>query len=96
LARGAEAWVTAADDMKGIVTVEGAARRLASVNDTGQIRLNNDALITFKLKTKNGIASPFKRNNPGFVPGGLTGGGAREWVIDSNSEIEIVDVKQLK
>lgn len=35
----------------------------------------------FEFNTPSGIASPINRTNPGFVGGGRTAGGAREFVI---------------
>ena len=95
LSGGPEAWVTAATDLKGITTVEGAAQRLTLVDASGNLRLG-DSIVYFRLKNFSGVASPVYRTNPGYVYGGLTRGGAREWVIPSNSNIEIIKIVYLK
>ena len=38
-------------------------------------------MIEFSSSSVSGIASPINRNNPGFVQGGRTAGGAPEFVI---------------
>ena len=91
-----EFWITAADDMSGITTRQGAAERLALVNKSGQLRTESDAILSFKLNDYSGMASPFNRNNPGFIPGGLTGGGAREWVIPGGTNIINPTITYLK
>jgi hypothetical protein len=96
LSGGTEAWITAADDLAGISTVEGAAKRLTLVDEAGNLRLASDAVVIFRIKNLSNLASPYNRSNPGFVNGGLTGGGAREWLVPSNIGIEVVEVRYLK
>ncbi len=80
-----EAWVTAADDLAGINSSQGLAQRLTLVDDAGKIIPGPRAVIEFDAPAF-GIASPVNRSMPGFVGGGKTAGGAREFVIP-NTEI---------
>ena len=96
LSGGAEAWITAADDLKGINTIEGAARRLALVDDAGNLRLQGNAVVEFEFKDISGIASPYNRSNPGFISGGKTGGGAREWLVPSDAQITNIKIRYLE
>jgi hypothetical protein len=96
LSAGSEAWISAADDLKGIETVKAAAQRLTLVNRNGGLRLDANAIVDLRLKTNSGIASPINRLDSGFVGGGRTAGGAREWIIPSNAEIEIIRIRSLR
>lgn len=82
-----EFWLTAADDMSGITTTQGAAEKLILIDSNGALRTNGDAILSFELGATNGIASPVNRINSGFVQGGLTGGGAREWILPGGTQI---------
>ena len=82
-----EFWITAADDMMGITTRTGAAQRLTLINKDGTLRTNGNAILNFELSNIGGIASPINRENAGFLLGGLTRGGAREWVLPGNTRI---------
>lgn len=75
-----EAWVTAADDLAGIATSEGLAQRLTLVDGSGSLIPGPRAVIEFDAVFE-GLASPVFRDAPGFIGGGLTAGGAREFVI---------------
>ena len=75
-----EAWVTAADDLAGIATSEALASRLTLVDRSGSLIPGPRAIIEFDAVTE-GLASPVLRDAPGFVGRGMTGGGAREFVI---------------
>jgi hypothetical protein len=75
-----EAWVTAADDLAGITTSEGLASRLTLVDRSGSLIPGPRAVIEFDAVTE-GLASPVLRDAPGFVGRGMTGGGAREFVL---------------
>lgn len=75
-----EAWVTAADDLAGITTSKDLAERLTLVDEVGDLIPGPRAIIEFDAPAS-GIASPIFRNDPGFVGGGKTAGGAREFVI---------------
>jgi RHS repeat-associated protein len=77
-----EAWVTAAEDLKGISDSSALSSRLTLVDKSGNLLPGPYGVIEFDLPAS-GVASPILRDNPGFVsPGtGLTAGGAREFVI---------------
>ncbi|QVK18249.1 hypothetical protein KHQ81_00590 [Mycoplasmatota bacterium] len=96
LSGGPEAFITAADDLAGINTIEGAAKRLTLLEPSGALRLDGNAIVEFRLKSVKGIRSPYNRTYPGFINGGLTGGGAREWIVDSGVQIYDVTVRYLR
>jgi RHS repeat-associated protein len=77
------AFVTAADDIAGITTSRGLAERLTLVDDTGALIEGPYAVFEFNTPAS-GIASPVFRSDPGFIPGGLTKGGAREFSIPNS------------
>ena len=41
-----------------------------------------------------GVAQPFNRNNPGFINGGKTVGGATEYVIPNSNITDLKNVTQ--
>ncbi len=82
-----EFWVTAADDMSGISSAQDAAERLTLIDSNGALRTNGNAILNFELNGTSGISSPINRINSGFVQGGLTGGGAREWILAGGTQI---------
>jgi hypothetical protein len=86
-----EAWVTAAEDLDGITTAAGLAERLTLVDEAGNIVQGSRAVIEFDAVTE-GLASPVLRDAPGFVGGGLTAGGAREFVLPNLSISELSNV----
>jgi RHS repeat-associated protein len=68
-----DVFVTAADDIAGMNATQIANRLTIAPSNV---------LTVFEFPTPpSGLASPVFRNNPGFVGGGLTAGGAREFVI---------------
>jgi Novel toxin 10 len=69
-----DVFVTAASDIEGLGTA-GIAERL-TIPESGSF-----TIFQFPSANVVGIASPINRSNVGFVGGGLTGGGAREFVI---------------
>ena len=73
-----DVFVTAADDIRGLNARQIADRLTIGPSPTG-VRI-----IEFPAPSS-GIASPVLRNNPGFVGGGRTAGGAREFVIPNQS-----------
>lgn len=75
-----EAFVTAARDISTITESQTLASRLTLLDQAGNLRLGPFAVIEFDTPMT-GIASPVFRNNPGFVQGGFTGGGASEFVV---------------
>ncbi|NJK91115.1 MAG: hypothetical protein HC904_04345 [Blastochloris sp.] len=76
----ADVFVTAASDIRGITTSQGLASRLTLLDNAGNLRQGPFGVIEFSTPAS-GVASPVFRNNPGFMQGGLTGGGAREFVL---------------
>jgi RHS repeat-associated protein len=75
-----DVFVVAADDIAGISRSSDLAQRLSLVDSAGNLRQGPFAIIEFDTPASE-LASPVFRSNPGFVPGGRTGGGAREFVI---------------
>jgi hypothetical protein len=102
-----ESFITAADDLAGLSKGDDIARKLALYEDqagTVYRKLGADDVIV-EFKFKNGIAtslrSPVETPNNlrsyGFVPGGRTGGGAREWLIDGDAPIKgYIDLDSIK
>jgi len=74
-----DVFVTAAADIRRIRTARGLAKKLTLVDETGQLR--QGPFIVIEFDTPWGIATPVFRNDPGFVGGGRTAGGAREFVV---------------
>lgn len=72
------------------------AKKLTLIDKEGALRLNSNAVVEFRLKNPSGIASPINRTDPGFVGGGRTAGGAREFIIPSDAEIEIIGIRILE
>jgi len=102
IAGGGEVFISAAEDLAGIGTVAGAQRRLALFKDAaGTVpSMSGDTLVTFRIRDINkvGLRSPIQTVPPrgyGFVPGGRTGGGAREWLINNGTadELGIYDIQ---
>jgi hypothetical protein len=82
-----DVFVVDADDIAGL-NAEQLAKRLTIPQS------EKFTVIRFPAP-ETGIASPVFRENPGFIPGGLTRGGAREYVIPngpipSNAHVEVV------
>lgn len=75
-----DVFVTAASDIRGITTSQGLANRLTLLDNAGNLRQGPFGVIEFNTPAS-GVASPVFRNNPGFIQGGMTGGGAREFVL---------------
>ncbi len=84
-----DVFVTAANDIAGNTSSQGLATRLTMLDNSGSLRQGPFAVIEFDTPT-NGLASPVFRNNPGFLQGGLTRGGAREFLLPN------LQVNQLK
>lgn len=89
------AFITAADDLSSLSKGDDIARKLSLFEDqagTIQRKLGaNDVIVEFKFKDgvatslRSPIETPNNLRNYGFVGGGKTGGGAREWLIDSDA-----------
>jgi hypothetical protein len=69
-----DVFVTAAEDIQGLNSAQIAQRLTIPESETGF------HIIQFPTPEA-GLASPIFRGNPGFVGGGYTAGGAREFVI---------------
>ena len=76
----ADVFVTSASDIAGINTSQGLANRLTLLDSAGNLRQGPFGVIQFNTPAS-GLASPVFRNTPGFIQGGLTGGGASEFVL---------------
>ncbi|MFO7964024.1 MAG: polymorphic toxin type 10 domain-containing protein [Desulfobacterales bacterium] len=82
-----DVFVTAADDIKGLDATQ-ISKKLTIPE--------SESFTVIKFKTpQTGLASPINRYNPGFVGGGRTGGGVREFVlpnqaIPKDSIIEVI------
>jgi Novel toxin 10 len=72
-----DVFVTTADDIAGLSAKE-VAERLTIPESPSGFRV-----IEFPSPSE-GLASPILRDNPGFVGGGQTAGGAREWVVPNS------------
>lgn len=81
-----DVFVTAAQDIQGLGAKD-IAKKLTIPNSSSGFQI-------FEFNTPTGIASPINRTNPGFVGGGRTAGGAREFVIP-NQEIPKGDVRRV-
>ena len=82
-----DVFVTAADDIAGLTPTQLSQRLGIPASDTFSI-------IRFPTPSS-GLASPVNRLDPGFIGGGLTSGGAREFVLPNgpippNALIEIL------
>jgi len=72
-AGAADCFVTPASEIAGLNAAQISAKLTIKPSATGY-----DIYI---LKNPSGLASPINRTDPGWLPGGSTGGGAREYVI---------------
>lgn len=73
-----DVFVTPAGELDRLTSHQ-IAERLTLLNEDGSLRTG--PFSVFEFDTPEGIASPINRGNPGFVPGGATGGGAPEYVV---------------
>lgn len=74
----ADVFVTAADDIAGMTSPAQIAERLTIPQS------KSFTVIEFATPAE-GLASPVFRTNPGFIGGGRTAGGAREFVVPNMS-----------
>ncbi len=70
--------ITTRRRIEGITTSQGLAQRLTLLDDAGKLREGPFSVSAFDTPSE-GLGVPVFRSNPGFVQGGLTGGGAREF-----------------
>src|SRR5690606_29884426 len=99
-----EVWITAADDIQGVES-KNLSKRLSLYKDkSGTILKETDDYVVVKFKIKDinssGIYTPMpldSEKNPrqfGWIFGGKTKGGAREWIMKSKdffNRIEILE-----
>jgi hypothetical protein len=98
------AWITAAEDLAGVTTSSGVQKRLSLFNDAaGTVPKEGPFVkIDFTLPDgpgASGLSSPIQTVPPrgyGFVPGGKTGGGAREWLMPSDAPINVTSTTLIK
>jgi hypothetical protein len=92
-----EAFITAADDLSDLKDPESFSKKLSLFSDsegTNLVQLDsNYVVVEFKFNDSfyNGIRSPVETHPSrakGFIPGGQTAGGAREWLIDSDAAMK--------
>jgi hypothetical protein len=86
-----DVFVAAADDIAGISSSGALAERLTLVDEFGNLIEGPFAILEFDTPVV-GVASPIFRSNPGFVGGGLTAGGAREFVIPNLKLSELTNL----
>jgi hypothetical protein len=86
-----EAFVTSSNDIAGINTGIGLAERLTLVDNSDNLIPGGRAIIEFDAPTT-GLASPVFRTNSGFIGGGQTAGGAREFVLPNLSIDQLQNV----
>lgn len=87
-----DTFVTAASDLKGITTAEGLAKRLTLLDGNGNLKKGPFQIIEFDTPST-GLSSPVFRTDPGFIGGGRTAGGAREFTLPN---LEIPELKGVK
>ncbi|MFW7380145.1 MAG: polymorphic toxin type 10 domain-containing protein [Oligoflexus sp.] len=100
-----EGWITAASDLKGIKRSD-LAERLGLYTDKAGTKLKNTndyVVVEFKLKDPSGpgISTPVDPTGTqrqfGWIPGGRTKGGAREWLINADAPNNgIIDLATVK
>jgi len=89
--RADDVFVTAAEDVAGITNSADMARRLTLLDDAGKLRSGPFSVIEFENPVT-GLASPVFRTNPGFLQGGFTRGGAREFVLPNGQVRDLTGV----
>ena len=90
---GNEAFVTAFDDVKGISDPKDLAKKLGLFQDKAGTKLvdtSNYTVLKFKFKKsiEQSLRTPIElmeKRDFGFITGGQTSGGAREWLIDNDA-----------
>jgi hypothetical protein len=71
-------FVAAADDIADVTSSRALAARLTLLDDKGKLGEGPFFVSEFDTPAE-GVAVPVFRSNPGFVHGGFTAGGAREF-----------------
>jgi RHS repeat-associated protein len=92
----ADAFVVVADDVAGLTKSSQLAERLSLYRPDGSLARGPFTVIEFNAPC--GIACPIARGNAGFAAGGLTRGGAREFVVPNYrlSELAGVVIRQVR
>ena len=91
-----EAFITAADELSGLSKGDDIVKKLSLFSNADATQYRNldpmtDVIVEFKFKDNvaTSLRSPTETANNlreyGFIPGGKTGGGAREWLIDGDA-----------
>ena len=80
----ADVFVTALEDLAGAKSGTDIARRLTLLDSNGELLRGSRAVISFDNPLSS-LASPVLRDNPGFIGGGRTADGAREFVLRNQS-----------
>lgn len=83
-----DVFVTASSDIKGMNAAQISKRLAISESSTGY--------KVFEFDPLQGIATPINRKNPGFIGGGKTAGGAREFVVPNQSIPKNAIVKNIE
>ncbi len=104
-----EAFITAAEDIEGINSKSKLAERLGLYKDSSGVKLkdlNDFVIFEFDIKDlKNvNLRPPLeylgKPRGYGFIPGGKTSGGAREWIVDADISkkdlLENIVIREMK
>jgi hypothetical protein len=76
----ARVFVAPAEDIAGVTSPRALAERLTLLDVYGKLRPGPFSVTEFDTPAE-GLAVPVFRTNPGFVQGGFTGGGAREFDV---------------
>jgi RHS repeat-associated protein len=89
-----EVFIGAGEDMMGVKTIKEAQTKFALFRDKAGTTpsLDGDALITFRLRDTSKVTCPIEKlggRGYGFTPGGHTGGGVREWVIQNGTAADL-------
>lgn len=105
-ARVNERWITAAEDLRDVAS-EGLSQRLSLyIDEAGTIHRDTSDYVIMEFKFNRihdpALTSPvdFDLANPrkfGWIPGGRTSGGVREWVVPpnvfSNGMVDLTSIK---
>ena len=86
-------FVTDASQLKGLTTSEAIAKKLTLVDKNHKLIKGSFRLIEFDTPSE-GLAQPIRRNNPVFIGGGQTAGGATEYVVPNSKISSLGNVKQ--
>jgi hypothetical protein len=93
---GPETWITAQEDIATMTTSREVAQRLTLLDDLGNLRARDYVRIDFRFKdsASSQLRSAIETSPPrgyGFAGRGRTAGGAREWLMNPEAEIEVIN-----